>query len=664
MAGISYLYEEYKKDPARIEKLLGEKIEITEKLDGSRFLVQALEGGTLAFYKRKDMSISKIDRTLSKYYEKAIMHFENFNEEKIAQLPEGWRFGMEYFPNLHPVTIIYDKLPLNNLVLTDIKVKDPRDKTIDVITDKATLNKWADILEVEKPPIIFEGQLTESQRNRILDFLNTPYGDLVKRFKTENFTHFILTLLNPQLKSSFLHDNTEKDIDGLIFKFDGKESFRVSNPEIATQKGAKRDDKPSDIYNLTLVILHEFLTGLDFSKIKLKAKTYEERYIEFISKVFNLFLESPQYKKNFEKGVDFELPAFLSRAESNVNFKFVKDPETLSALEKSNTNRELFKILMASMRSHKKKPSGFFTKELIYHHNALVDKIADYIDNTVSSEDKRTPSTLKEASFFSFQEFKKVFLTESDNWQEEFGKEIPEEVEQYEMTAEDISESAKDVSEDALLPILGGPESSHTEHDRNMRNFPTYDTLRKSKTLDTVSKPLNVLKKMFGEKEPEQKKSTPICLMMGKFQPFHNGHESIIKDAAEASGCKVFLVITNKRLKDNGISRELHKSMMDEALVDNKNVCGYIFTDGRSISEIVNQIPKNYSIKSFAGSEDECEDMRTQTGKNIETYPMTRHMSSKNVFQKVKDEDYDGFKKIVPKKLHNFFYKIKNELTA
>lgn len=643
------MYEEYKKDSARIEKLLGENIEITEKLDGSRFLVQALEGGTLAFYKRKDMSISKIDRTLSKYYEKAIMHFENFGQEKIAQLPEGWRFGMEYFPNLHPVTIIYDKLPLNSLVLTDIKVKDPRDKTIDVITDKATLHKWASILEVEKPPIIFEGKLTENQRNRILDFLNTPYGDLVKRFKTENFTHFILSLLNPQLKSSFLHNNTEKDIDGLIFKFDGKESFRISNPEVATEKSVKRDDKPSDIYNLTVVILHEFLTSIDFKKIKLKEKTYEERYIEFISKVFNLFLQSPQYKKNFEKGVDFELPAFLSRAESNVNFKFVKDPETLSALEKSNTNRELFKILMASMRSHKKRPSGFFTKELIYHHNTLVDKIADYIDNEVSPEDKKTTNTLKEASFFSFQEFKKVFLTESNNWQEEFGKEISDDVEQYEIT-NDISES-KEVSEDALI---GGPDSS----------FPTYVDVQKSKTLDTVSKPLNVLKKMFGVESTEKGKKTDVCLMMGKFQPFHNGHETIIKDAAEASGCKVFLVVTSKRLKNNGISRELHKAMLDETLSDNKNICGYIFTDGRSVSEIINDLPKKYSIKCFAGSEDECEDMSTQTGKNIETFPMTRHMSSTNVFQKIKDEDYDGFKKIVPKKLHNYFYKIKNELTA
>lgn len=643
MAGISYLYEEYKKDPKRIEKLLSEKLEITEKLDGSRFLVQALEGGTLTFFKRKDMSISKIDRTLSKYYEKAIDHFENFNEKKIAQLPEGWRFGMEYFPNLQPVTITYDRLPLNNLVLTDIQVKDPRDKTIDVITDKETLNKWADILEVEKPPIIFEGSLTDSQRTRILDFLNTPYDLLIKRFKTENFTDFILKLLNPELKVSFLNNSTEKDIDGLIFKFDGKESFRVSNPEIALSKTVKKEEKPSDIYNLTLVILQEFLMGLDFRKIKLKEKTYEERYIEFISKVFNLFLQSPQYKKNFEKGVDFELPKFLTRAESNVNFKFVKDPETLAALEKSSTNRELFKILMASMRSHKKRASGFFSKELIFHHNKLVDKIADY----VGSKEGVKAIEIKEASFVSFQEFKKVFLTESNSWQEEFGKETVEE----EAPMQIFEAASQDVSEIGDAEIEGDSIQVAT--------FPTYMEVVKT---PEVSRPLEVLKRIASPgPETEKKKKSPICLMMGKFQPFHNGHLSCIEDAASASGCKVFVVVTTKRLPENGITRELHYNMLKDVLNGHKKVSGIVFSNGRSIKEVITDLPKNYEVKSFAGSEDECEDIKTQIS-GIEVFPMTKHLSSSTVFQKIKNEDYDGYKKLVPKPLHNYFYKIKNEI--
>jgi hypothetical protein len=153
------------------------------------------------------------------------------------------------------------------------------------------------------------------------------------------------------------------------------------------------------------MILHEFITSLDFSKIKLKEKSFEDRYIEFVSKVFNMFVKSPIYREHFENEVDFDLPKFLTREESQVNFKFVTEPETLELLQKSNTNRELFKILLASLRTHKKKPVGFFTKELISHHNELVDKVADYINANNAIKENLT--------FFTFQEFRKTFLTES-----------------------------------------------------------------------------------------------------------------------------------------------------------------------------------------------------------------------------------------------------------
>jgi hypothetical protein len=627
MAGINFLYEEYKKDPSKIEKLLNGKIEISEKLDASRFLVQNDEGNRLMYFKRKDVPISKIDRTLSKYYEKAIYHFENLPDSKISQFPEGWRFGLEYFPNLQPVTIVYDRLPLNNLVLTDIQVKDPKDRTIDVISDKATLQKWADILEVESPPIFFEGELSDFQKRRILDFLNTPYSDLVKRFKTENFTSFILGLLSPEMKSSFMHNDTSKDIDGLIFKFDGKETYRVSNPEVTLKKTEKKQEKPSDIYNLTLVLLQEFLVSLDFSKIRVKGKSFEERYIDFIEQVFNRFLKTSTYKVNFEKGVDFELPKFLTREESDVNFNFVKDPETKKALAVSNTNRELFRILMASMRSHKRKPSGFFTKDLIFHHNELVDKIADYIG-----------SNLKESEFYSFKEFKAVYLTESEEWSEEFGKERMDETENVNF-------------------VETAPEGVPME-------FPTYDQVIKPEAPEPSSKPLEVLKKMYSPEteEEEPKKRTKVCIMVGKFQPFHNGHYSVASDAEKETGMKVFLVINNRR-KSN-FSEELQRNMLDEIVTKHKSISGYVFSDGRSLREAMRDLPEKYEAGAFAGSEDECEDAKTQMGKDFMTVPLTRHVKSKTVLQKLKEEDQESFKKLMPKELHNFFYKLKNEVDA
>lgn len=650
MAGISFLYEEYKKDPKKVEKLLESKIEIAEKLDGSRFQVQSEEGGRLSYYKRKDVPISKIDRTLAKYYEKAIMHFDNFSTDKISTLPEGWRFGMEYFPNLHPVTIAYDRLPLNNLVLTDIQVKDPKDKTIDVITDKSTLDKWADILEVERPPIMFEGELSDTQKRRILDFLNTPYTALINRFKTENFTMFILGLLNPELKNSFMHNDNTKDIDGLIFKFNGKEAYRISNPDIATRKIERRDEKPSDIYNLTLVMLQEFLTSLDFNKIKLKEKTFEDRYIEFISKAFNLFVKSPVYKDNFEKGVDFELPKFLTREESGVNFKYIKDTETVTLLDKSSTNRELFKIMLASMRTHKKRASGFFSKELVFHHNELVDSIADYVNGSGLKE--------SETTFFSFREFKTVFLGESNNWEEDFGKDIGDDVE----NVNDLVSRSNVINEVSTFndSVVGEePYVTNTED-----KFPSFVHVTKAKKLDDVHRPLSVLKKMFTVTDSisDEKKKTSVCMMKGKFQPFHNGHATAISDAAKESGMKVFLVVMNKKLPANGLSNELHKSMIEEAIKNDKNVCGYCFSDGRSFSEIVSDLPQKMEAKSFAGSEEECIDVNNQTQNSLTSYPMTRHLSTKNVMQKIKDEDYDGYRKLVPKSLHNYFYKLKNEI--
>lgn len=623
MPGIDFLYDEYKKDPVRVEKLLSGKIEIAEKLDASRFYAQLDKKGEFSYYKRKDIQISKIDRTLSKYYEKAIFHFDNLPEDKLEMLPSGWRFGMEYFPNLQPVTIAYDKLPLNSLVLTDIQVKDPRDKTMEVITDRETLFKWAEILEVENPPIFFEGELTDVQKRAILDFLNTPYSSLIARFKTENFTHFILSLLNPEMKASFLNNNLEKDIDGLIFRFDSKEAFRVSNPEIALSKTKKRDERPSDIYNLTLVVLQEFIISLDFKKIKLKEKKFEDRYIEFISKVFNMFVQSPYYKKSFSGDLDFDLPNFLTREESKVNFQFVTDPETQKLLKESNTNRELFKILLASMRSHKKKPSGFFSRELVQYHNSLVDKIADYIN-----------SNLKE-SFFTFDEFKSVFLGESNSTWQEFGKEEDDEHE----IQENINE--------AIYNQEG--------------TFPSFKHVTKSQEYDVLKSPIDVLKKMHTiDPENDTSDKTDVCLMKGKFFPFHNGHVSSIKDACTESGKNVYLLVVTPRTE--GItSKELHRSILDDVVKNEKNVLGYEFVDGRSLDEMLEAIPKRYKVKNFSGSVDECDDITLQNPE-IETIPSTRHISSDTVLQKIKDEDYDGYKKLVPDYLHNYFYKLKSEI--
>ena len=70
------------------------------------------------------------------------------------------------------VDIEYDTLPKNNLILTHIQVLNPNDPTQikKVIRDPQVLNKWADTLGVQRPPIIFQGKLQSNQKDDLIIF--------------------------------------------------------------------------------------------------------------------------------------------------------------------------------------------------------------------------------------------------------------------------------------------------------------------------------------------------------------------------------------------------------------------------------------------------------------------------------------------------------------
>jgi hypothetical protein len=608
MAGINHLYDIYKKDPKFVDKLLDSKVEVEEKLDGSRFAFEVKEGGEKKFFKRNDSApITKIDRTLARYYEKAISHFESFTDEKLSQIPDGWRFGFEYFPNLIPVKIAYDRIPLNHLVLTDITVRDPNDKIIETIIDKETLDQWADTLECEGPPLIFNGKLSVEQKKKIVEFLSTDEKDLEANFKTENFAQFFINTLNPTAGKSFMQNSLDKDIEAIVFRFDGKNPLKVMNPAYKLQRDEKKQDvKPSDIYSLTLVFFQEFFQELDLRKIKLKGKTFEERYIEFICKCFNIFYKSKFYSNNFEGDIDFELPAFLTRMEANINFKFVTNEETLDILKKSSTNRELFKIMMASMRAHKKKPFGFFKQELIWHHNELVDKIADYINSGISE------------SFMSFEDFKEVVLMNEDvaTW-EEFGL--------------------------TKLNEVGFP--TYADVKRSTREVPAY---------------LEVLRKFDPTVHPQDDLES-ANLVICNTSPYHNGLLTALKDANEITGKKSILCMVGTPFKE----METYKQMSTDFLNAYKDLLHTTIVikipHFTKLQEIANE--KKLKIDHLYCNDRNASDYRMQTGnKDIEHTESNDNLDSEKVMGYLKNDELDKFKKSCLPLTHNYFYNLKNDL--
>ena len=175
-----------------INRLFTLPVTIYEKLDASQFSFECDENGNFSFYKQdQNTPISKIDITLSQYYNSAIKHFQNLPLEKIKIIPPNWRFCCEYFIDKNPVYISYDSMPKNGLVL--INIIDNSENVKKVLDKKEFLEEWADFLDIENPPLIFQGLLSETQKNKIMEFVRTPNNKVKAKFETNSskFTAFL-----------------------------------------------------------------------------------------------------------------------------------------------------------------------------------------------------------------------------------------------------------------------------------------------------------------------------------------------------------------------------------------------------------------------------------------------------------------------------------------
>jgi hypothetical protein len=185
MPGLSHLRDVYdKRGKDFLTGLLNKTVIVNEKMDGAFFGAQKdSETGKFRFFKR-NAEITYIDRVLSRYFEPAIRHFENLGPGTVEQIPNNYHFGMEWFTSPKAQTIAYDRLPKNGLILSYIHVLDEKGEIAETIQDKWTLDKWADLLEIERPPIVFQGKLSSQQKEKIQEFAYTPAEELIDKFKT------------------------------------------------------------------------------------------------------------------------------------------------------------------------------------------------------------------------------------------------------------------------------------------------------------------------------------------------------------------------------------------------------------------------------------------------------------------------------------------------
>lgn len=384
MAGINNLKEIYeKKGESFLNGLLNQYVIINEKVDGAFFGLKKTQDDQFKYFK-KSGEITYVDQVLMKYYNPAIQHFQNLSDDKRQRIPANFFFGFEYFTKSDSRSSRKADLPKNNLVLSYIHRLDETGKIVETLQSKEQLTRWAEYLDVEAPPIIFEGRLDDEKKSKILEFVYTEQKDLEEKFKTTSFTKYIISVLLPDEKSEF----SDRELETIVFRFYGEDSeneaflAKLVDP-IFQQRSQEVQHKTSNSQDYIWLIVIDLMNHFEMYDIDTlrtmisESEIYEQKYIDLINQIFKDFLKD--YSGKYE-GLELEIPEYLKRPEFELDVNLVGDPEVVNLINRNSTNLEIYKVLLNFFRKVRKKSSvGFFTPEMISQLNLIVQKIKNII---------------------------------------------------------------------------------------------------------------------------------------------------------------------------------------------------------------------------------------------------------------------------------------------
>jgi hypothetical protein len=667
MPGIKYLSDIYeKKGKSFIENLFNKNLTVTENLDGPSFSFEKdFTGDNVSFYKKdQDNPITKVDRILMKYYEKPISYIESLSPEIIDQLPKGWRFGMVYFPNTKPVRLEYDRIPKNHLILTHVAVRDEFGEILDNIQDKSELDEWADKLGVERSPIIFQGNLNRDQKISIMDFLSTPLMDLKNRFKTQSFSKYLISILNKNAETTTLGKDLQGDVDSLVFRFEdeeGKEETvlaKMVDPvfhEINRSRKVNQSSYfPSDVYSLCLIDVMNFVLETGVENFVADGNDPEERYISFVFDVFKKFVyeEGEKYV-----GADFQKPEYLKTEGFEINTDLIEDEEVVKFIEDDEVYVDILQMILNSFRKLKRKPHGFFTEGLIQQFNMLVEDIANYINA------KKKDLVEESLGVPSFVWFKKVGTRFNPTLNEE---------EEYDELGDIIEGSSLEdtiplnESEDNL--DLKKDEDKKEEKKDNTSEFFSFKDFKKVVSTHKEKRKIKIL----------NENSSKVNIVIGKFQPFNNGHLKMCTRLKKENNLPVFLCVVHPGSEPGSkypFSDDLIKKSIGALTSENNKLfAGYEVIPSNLLEDAINSVVKHANPASVCIGERDFENMVLQRewvrnkydleGGDIEIYKTPQWSNNNDIRSSIKDGDFQQFKSKVPKSIAVLFNEFSKQING
>jgi cytidyltransferase-like protein len=366
--------------------MLKNRVLVTEKVAAPTFLVKRNLDGFEYFKSSNSDKLNLVDRTIISLYEIAINYMQSLPNSVKGQMPIDWRFGFEYLPEVNVSKIKYGKTPKNNLILTHIQQVGEGNKIKKTINDPVILNKWAKILDVQQPSILFDGYLSQLQRDELLELLamgdrqfSESFDYLPETKDKTSFTAKIVKLFNPNAFETALNADIEEEFDGLVVNFIDGNSIKSFKLEDFIRKTGI-DNSSSHMYQIAVTDFLEFITQFNIDEIQLEDERADYRYLEIMSIIFNEYVDKHSSKYI---GVNFESAEFSSAESFKLNAKHITNEKTLKYVS-NDILAELFKMILGSFRKKRTKTTDLIDADTMERMNEIIEKINEkiFVENT------------------------------------------------------------------------------------------------------------------------------------------------------------------------------------------------------------------------------------------------------------------------------------------
>jgi hypothetical protein len=304
-------------------------------------------------------------------------------------------------------------------------------------------------------------------------------------------------------------------------------------------------------------------------------------------------------------------------------------------------------MILNSFRKLKRKPHGFFTEGLIQQFNMLVEEIADYINA------KRKNLVEESVGVPSFVWFKKVGGR--------FNPVINEEEEIDDSELDEILE-ASDSTYDILNESESPSELKEEEKEEKKEDTSEFFSFKDFKKVVSTHKEKRKIKIL-------NENSQKVNLIIGKFQPFNNGHFKMCSRLKKENNLPVFLCVVHPggepSQKYPFTEDVIRKSIGSLTSENNKLFAGYDIIQSDLLEDALNCVVKHANPVSVCIGERDFQNMVLQRewvrdkydleGGDIEIFKTPQWADNKEIRNYVMNGDFQQFKNRVPKSIAVLF---------